>query len=333
MINTSIIQLKDEDIEAVDRVRDYYLNNLSYGWKSNINKSYDFGHWNREILFNCKAFPFDIAKAGYFNNHPELEHIWSIVENAIGSRALLRCYINGYTYGTDAYAHQDDPWIRENKEDAFSETVIVYLNKTWNKDWQGETVIFNEEDEIETSVLPKYGRILIFDSSKFHAARSVSRACGELRSVLVFKTFDQSLLSEEAKFIFELSGDNKHSGKSFFQHLFNTAMIIERSKQPKHLIAAALFHSVYETEFYKYKGKKPSRKQIENLIGKDAEALVYEFCSLKNRFETIYNNTKDYEKSFHKDLVMLELANLHEQNTSNKYTDKINKLRELLKTL
>lgn len=333
MINTSIIEIKEEDLHIVDSLKRNYLNNLTYGWKSHVGKSYDFGHWNREILLNSKVIPFDLDRAGYLDADPSLKALWQIIKEAIPDRCLYRVYVNGYTYGTDAYSHVDDPWMRTKVEDSKDETAILYLNESWNKDWQGETVIFNSEDEIETSILPKYGRILIFDSSKFHAARSVSRACSELRSVFVIKTFDKRLESKEADFIFELSGDNKHSGKTFFQHLFNTALIAERSKADKEVILASLYHSIYETEFYKWKGKKPSRKEVREMIGEYAEELVYEFCSLKNRFETIYNNTKDYSKKMHKDMLMIELSNLHEQNKNGNYTEKILKLKEVFNSL
>jgi hypothetical protein len=55
-------------------------------------------------------------------------------------------------------------------------------------DWGGETIIIGEDGEIEKSIIPKFGRMLIFDSQLEHAARPLSRMCKDLRMVLVFKT-------------------------------------------------------------------------------------------------------------------------------------------------
>lgn len=331
MIATSVIELKKEDLHLARKIKSYYSQNLSYGWKSNTNKSYDHGHWNKEILINSKLFPIDLANTAYLNCHSEISDLWSIISNALGSeRGFYRAYINGYTYGTDAYAHTDDPWMRNNGEDNFSETSILYLNESWNKDFAGETVIFNEEDEIESSVLPKFGRILIFDSSKFHAARPLTRMCGELRLVFVIKTFDKKLESKEANFILEFARDKKHKEKSFFEHLFNTALISERSKCSKEIVAASLFHSVYETEFYKFEGEKPTRETVRALIGDYAEELVHEFCSLTDRFETIVENKKNYEPKMQKDLATIELSNLFEQNTNGKYNEKLVELKKIV---
>ena len=116
----------------------------------------------------------------------------------IGKRCLLKAYVNGYTYGTDAYLHRDDSWItKQYGKNSVSETIIVYLNENWNPDWAGETVIVSEEGEIELSILPKKNKVLVFDSNKLHAARPVSRSCPELRMVLVLKTVDEKCLNKE----------------------------------------------------------------------------------------------------------------------------------------
>lgn len=334
-MSASIIELKKEDIFlAEDIALKYSNNNLKFGWQSNVGKSYDFGHWNNTILDNSKMFPFDHSLVGYLSEDPSLEAVWKIITSTVGERSLYRVYVNGYTFGTDAYAHVDDPWIREKEgSDVESETCILYLNREWDIDWAGETVIFNDMREIEISVLPKFGRILLFDSSKLHAARPLSRICPALRKVMVFKTIGNKAISKEVEFIYNQTKDAKHSNRSFFKHLFNTMLFLEKGlKCKKDVVAAGLFHSVYGTEFYNFNDETITREKVKELIGDYAEALVNEFCKTEDRFNKFLNNTNNYSEEMQKDLLTIELANLAEQNpySNNRYTDKIKILREKL---
>jgi len=319
----------------IQSIRKKYIESgLQYGWKSNVDKPYDYGHWNKKILENSKHHYYDHSVMPFIGAHPELEQLWAAVQSKIGKRALLRTYVNGYTFGTDAFYHVDDKWIADKHgPEVLTETIIVYLNDRWNKDWGGETSIVNSDDDIEYSVLPKPNRVLVFDSNKFHSARPLSRICPELRSVLVFKTIDVSCISKEADYIFKKTIDMKHSGRSFFEHLYRTSLVLENLEQSKELCAAGMFHSIYGTEFYNYDGSNIDRDEIKSLIGDYAESLVHEFCLLENRLDTLISNKKNYEPSFRRDLLFIEYANLIEQNIGRRYDLDIEKVHaELLKT-
>lgn len=68
-------------------------------------------------------------------------------------------------------------------------TTIYYAHQEWRPNWAGETVFFNEAgDEIVKAVYPKPGRLAHFPGRIQHAARSPSRECPALRSVVVFKS-------------------------------------------------------------------------------------------------------------------------------------------------
>jgi len=330
MRETFIFQLDKENLSQLKRIQTRYINSgLSYGWKANHEKAYDQGHWNRKILSNSRTLPFDHEKMPYIDRHPEVKNLWNVVQNLIGKRSLLRSYINAYTFGTDGYAHQDDTWISKNfGEDALSETIIIYLNETWNIDWAGETVIFDQELEIEKSVLPKYGRILVFDSNKLHAARPISRACSDLRSVLVFKTIDPKINSPEVEYLLEKTKDSKHSDKSFFEHLYNTMLILEQYTPNRDVLLAGLFHAVYGTEYYKFQCPF-NREEVKNIIGNYSEILVKEFCTIENRFNTLIENKNNYSEEFRKDLLLIELANLSDQNESGRYQSNIDHIKKI----
>jgi SM-20-related protein len=330
MRGTVVFQLDNENLSQLKKIQSKYVDSgLTYGWKANHEKSYDQGHWNRKILNNSRQFPFDHEKMPYIDRHPEIKNLWVLIQNFIGKRSLLRTYINSYTFGTDGYAHKDDIWIAKKfGEDSLSETVIVYLNEKWNIDWAGETVIFDQDLEIEKSILPKYGRILIFDSNKLHAARPISRACSILRTVLVFKTIDPKINQPEIKFLLERTKDSVHKDKSFFEHLFNTMLILEQYTQNQDLLLACLFHAVYGTEYYKFQCPF-EREEVKSVIGHYSELLVKEFCTIKDRFNTLIENKNNYSEEFRKDLLMIEMANLLDQNKSGRHQSQIDQIKEL----
>jgi hypothetical protein len=247
--------------------------------------------------------------------NPEVAWIWKKINQIIPSqtgrpRTLVRAYINGYTYGTDGYAHRDDEWIKA-KHNIDSETFIVYLNEKWDKDWAGETVIYNEDGEIEKSVLPKHGRILIFDSTKQHAARPLSRLYKGLRLIMTFKTADARLTHKALTYIQDLTKNINHSGDSFFNHLYSTAIELDRANMPGHVVMAGLYHSIYGTEYF----KPPitvTRDTITKIIGPEAEDLVHSFCTIENRTHTLLQDWSfEPQKRYY--LLNIELANLREQ--------------------
>lgn len=329
-MKNTITQLPEEIAPLVDIIEKKYISSgLVYGWKS-IHEEYDAGHWNKVLLNNSKYFPYDHGEMPYIKYYPEIELLWNIIKLNIGDKKLLRLYINGYTFGTDAYSHQDEKWLDDKYgSGSTDQTVLLYLNKTWNKDWAGETVIFDKDDEIEFSVLPKYLRVLAFDALKFHSARPVSRICNELRKVLVFKTLSEKSNNKTIKFLLDITKNYSHSEKSFFEHLYNVMKILEHNKESIELASAGLFHSIYGTEHYNF-NSEISREQIKNLIGEYAENLVYEFCNLKNRTETLIKNTKNFDIKFRNDLLKIELANLQEQNKNNIYDNTISLIIENL---
>lgn len=280
--------------------RKYIESGLTYGWPSDSKKEYDFGHWNKVVLKSNKAFVFDNAKLPFIKKHPEVESIWNIIQSKIGRRKLVRVYVNGYTYGTDAYMHRDDAWIREVYGDVLTETAIVYLNDEWNPDWAGETVILDELGEIEKSVLPKKNRVLVFDSNKLHAARPLTRVCPELRKVLVFKTLDYNVPTKEIEFIHKLTLNDPR----LFYVSFKMSIALDEIKVKKNVCLAALYHAVYTYDV--------ERQTVKDLIGETAEQLVYD-----------YHNKLNMES---KDLMYIEFAKLVRTNKDGVHTETLNTL-------
>jgi hypothetical protein len=280
--------------------RKYVESGLTYGWPSDSKKEYDYGHWNKVVLKSNKQFVFDNAKLPFIKKHPEVETIWNILQSKIGRRKLLRVYVNGYTYGTDAYLHRDDGWIREVYGDVLTETVIVYLNDEWNADWAGETVIMDEFGDIEKSILPKKNRVLVFNSNKLHAARPLTRACSKLRKVLVFKTIDYSVPTKEIDFIYKLTLNDPR----LFYVSFKMSVALDELKCGKNICLSALYHAVYTYDI--------ERQTVKDLIGESAEQLVYD-----------HHNRLNMET---KDLMYIEFAKLMRTNKDGVHTETLNTL-------
>lgn len=154
---------------------------FNFGWKSS-KKDDPHGHWNSKIINHSKRSIEDgshLIPEEYINLK---KYIKWLQEELFGPSNLLRFYVNAHTYGIDGYPHKD------TKRDRGEQTVVLYMTPDWKPKWAGETVVLNETaDDIEASVLPRYGRLFIFPSNRFHAARSASRICNIMRATLVCK--------------------------------------------------------------------------------------------------------------------------------------------------
>lgn len=194
------------------------------------------------------------------------------------------------------------------------ETVLVYCNHEWDANYGGETVYFtDDQSEILYSSMPKKNRVVVFDASIPHAARSVSRNCKILRKVLVFKT-RRRVIDEKAcvEFIKKHFDNIPHSRSTFADHLKGTADILKKHAISIDVCAAGLFHAVYGTAYFKH-NTEISRDTVRELIGNYAENLAHIFGTLQNRTEAIINNTENFDRVTRYHLACIEYANLMEQ--------------------
>ena len=174
--------LKDRLIETVSWMPMHFLNR----WERFKSHELDM-HWYYPIAFADEPFVEDVE--------PKLEALdeslraitecWNQVKNGLGYPVrLYECMLSANTFGTEGRIHQD---IAEEDARANHVTVLVYCNKEWNLAWAGETLFFNEHNEITAAIMPKPGRVVIADQDPPHVGRSVSRICPTDRRVLVFK--------------------------------------------------------------------------------------------------------------------------------------------------
>ncbi len=93
---------------------------------------------------------------------------------------LVRNMLAGNTFGQDGDIHDD--WLTPNE----SVTGVLYLNRRWEDNWGGETIVYNEQNVPEISKF-EAGKLITFDGSYPHIGKGPQRACGELRCILAMQ--------------------------------------------------------------------------------------------------------------------------------------------------
>lgn len=95
----------------------------------------------------------------------------------------LRAYVNSAVYGDSYYTHRDCPPERKDV------TVLYYANLTWQADWGGETLFYNDENDAVLAVSPRPGRMVISRGAILHRATTPTRGCYEERLTIAYKMF------------------------------------------------------------------------------------------------------------------------------------------------
>lgn len=308
---------------------------MSYGWQSNPTKGFDPGHWNYVVAGytnpDHEIGNEDCQYSGKFLS-TNLKDVWKKVKKHFGDRNVLRCYFNGYTFGTEGYIHKDQTkTIPGHKQ----ETILVFCTKEWKADWAGETQFFTEDQKnVVYSTLPLPNRVVCFNSSIPHVGRSVSRCYPGLRTIVAFKTsvFEIDMV-KCFSFIKEKTESIKHSNTTFWNHLGMTFELLSNMGLPEYVCVAGLFHAIYGTEFFKHNELESiTRDEIKILIGERAEALVYSFGTRTFRTRSLINeannNPGDVNNYF---LLCIEYCNLLEQLP--RMTGDNSKMREIIEEL
>lgn len=105
---------------------------------------------------------------------------------------IFRQYVNFSTSETVDTIHLDSQFFEKN-----CMTVLHYANFSWDKNWHGETVFYNDRaDEIMLSTMIKPGRVVVFDSNIPHSARTPSKLANYARYTIATKLL---ILDNETK--------------------------------------------------------------------------------------------------------------------------------------
>jgi hypothetical protein len=105
----------------------------------------------------------------------------------------------------------------------------------------------------------------------------------------------------------------EHGSEDFVSHCLGVYNILKEMQAPLHICLSGLYHSIYGTEYFK-NNSCPSRENIVDIIGEEAENLVHTFCTIPNRNIDLLKNKLKFDERKHKDLCFIELANLTNQS-------------------
>lgn len=97
-----------------------------------------------------------------------------------------------------------------------------------------------------------------------------------------------------------------------YEHLLGTYHILKTAKKPEYLCLAGLYHAVYETEYFKFHTPY-TREHVKELIGEQAEELVYEFSKAIPRVNILLSREHTWSDQVYADLIDIELANMAQQ--------------------
>ena len=91
---------------------------------------------------------------------------------------LRRVHCNVHLFGDMQHIHTDiAPGV----------TALYYANPRWEQDWMGETLFYDESGDAIYAVLPRPGRLVVFDGHLLHRGGVPSRDCHEPRLSVAFK--------------------------------------------------------------------------------------------------------------------------------------------------
>jgi SM-20-related protein len=251
---------------------------LTYGARSNL-RTDPHGHWSHSFVeahrMNLADVSGDLRREEWLS---PIEKAWEFMRaTRFADDVLVRCYVNGYTYGTDGYFHVDS-----ERPDEY--TTLLYLNDYWEPDWAGETVFLGANGDILKAVLPKSNRAVIFPADLQHAARGVSRKCAALRKALIFKTRRRrSGNFERLSAFLRRAGAAKypHRSGTLHDHLMRTFALLEKKGFDESVCFAGGLHAVYGTNAYER--AVLSRRDGANVaaeFGAPAEELASLFARL-----------------------------------------------------
>ena len=255
------------------------------------------------------------------NGFDWLLSIWNVAfakynfKEKYGITSFRRMYLNAHTHGIEPHPHIDDGTV----------TMIYYPRIDWKREWGGGTAIWDNA-AVKIEEISDYvgNRLTIFPAFRQHQALPVSRQCYELRPVLVFKTTvdpkikavsedwmttRESIPEKYIEYLEQLGTDKvAHTNglQSLMDHLIGVKNLLKRMNVPEYVQDAGLFHSIYGTIYFNTQSTN-NREEVRQLIGTEAEELVYLFCSLEHPRIDKIKEMEDTPKRYA--LRMIERAN------------------------
>jgi hypothetical protein len=182
-LSEPMLLIKDDYYDLKDIEDFYFYFKFTVPWRFLGHDKQSSVDW-RKFVYPIYGYSGEkiIVASSNFKNKLE-KRLKKYTENLLSHHNLLdRCYASASPYGTVHETHTDVVGFQK------SLTVMYYLNSTWDSHYGGETVFFDDlKKEIIKSIIPKPGRVIIFDGGYQHSARETIRNFNDLRLVITFK--------------------------------------------------------------------------------------------------------------------------------------------------
>ena len=220
---------------------------MTYGSRSNF-RTDPHGHWSRNFVTASRPNLADVSCDLEENEGAApLNFAWKFLRDTrLENDVLIRCYLNGYTYGTDGYFHADSERPDEH-------STILFMNDYWEPDWAGETVFLGKDGDIIKSVLPKMNRADYIPSR--HSARR-SRRFKEMYGSAKDADFQieekrSSNFEKLSAFLRKVgAGNYTHNSGTLHDHLVRTFAILETKGFDSTICFGGGLHAIYGTNSF-----------------------------------------------------------------------------------
>lgn len=251
-----------------------------YGHRST--RAMGYAHWNRDFAAGGAENGLDVSD----NLTGVMREAWDYLRQTyFPGKILIRCYANAHTYGVEGYPHVDS-------KRANDQTLVIYINQDWRREWGGETMIY-DGDAIVHAEIPKANSGIRFNGNQWHAARSVTRICPELRMSLMFKFAPEGSDTTRDRLQTFLRGigamKKRHKSGTLGGHLLGTYDALKAAGQPEAICLAGGSHSVFGTNAFKSACiTMDEYSALADVVGDEAATLAKLFCTTE-RPKTLEN--------------------------------------------
>ena len=170
---TQIYEVADEKIFVFDNV--VPPNDIERFCRTLRNSSFTFLHASRKDTEYQRewAAEFDVKD---FVGHSLHDYAHAAAVAFMPSTPLVcsDAFCNASTFGDMTFIHHDSTKLGNI-------STLYYANETWDAEWGGETLFFDDNRDARIAVGVQPGRLIVFSGQLLHRAGTPTKACPEVR--------------------------------------------------------------------------------------------------------------------------------------------------------
>jgi Rps23 Pro-64 3,4-dihydroxylase Tpa1-like proline 4-hydroxylase len=162
---------------------------LLHGWKARPDTKGCFWHRNYvlpgkyEHHYDTQAVSTELTFENLVKSNGPLAYAaQEISKHFFNDTPLTRVWVNVQSFGDESAIHRDFPV----KFAETARTAVWYPVIEWHRDWGGDFITADDNDEITFCAAVKPNRLVLFNGTTPHAARPISRYAEQLRISVSF---------------------------------------------------------------------------------------------------------------------------------------------------